>query len=147
VGPRSAPDDAEGNTRATRPRARGSLADGRTKKESLNGLTPLPLPTLSAASPVPFRSVALKPRAFTRVSAGRSAVLSVVAEDKKAVCVLTGTAGVEGTVTFTQSGDGPTTIVGNISGLAAGLHGFHIHEFGYEDARCDSLSVSLVLLS
>jgi len=32
----------------------------------------------------------------TKVSAGRKAVLSVSAEDKKAICVLTGTAGVSG---------------------------------------------------
>ena len=69
------------------------------------------------------RSTAVQARAFTRVAAGRKAVMSVVAEDKKAVCVLTGTAGVEGTVTFTQSGDGPTKIVGDIKGLAAGMHG------------------------
>ena len=99
-------------------------------------LTRLPSPRSHPSPPpppIPFSSVALAPRASSRVSAGRSAVLSVVADEKKAICVLTGTAA-EGTVTFTQSGDGPTTVVGNISGLAEGLHGFHIHEFGYEEA-------------
>eukprot|EP00227_Mantoniella_beaufortii_P009105 CAMPEP_0197584124 /NCGR_PEP_ID=MMETSP1326-20131121/6828_1 /TAXON_ID=1155430 /ORGANISM="Genus nov. species nov., Strain RCC2288" /LENGTH=210 /DNA_ID=CAMNT_0043148441 /DNA_START=89 /DNA_END=721 /DNA_ORIENTATION=+ len=75
---------------------------------------------------------------YTRVSAGRAAVLSVSASDKKAVVVLTGSAGVSGTVTFTQSGDGPTTAVGSIKGLAAGLHGFHIHEFGDTTNGCMS---------
>lgn len=38
----------------------------------------------------------MQARAAVRVGAGRKAVMSVVASDKKAVCVLTGTAGVEG---------------------------------------------------
>jgi Cu-Zn family superoxide dismutase len=54
------------------------------------------------------------------------------------VCVLTGSAGVAGTVTFTQSDDGATTIVGDIKGLAAGMHGFHIHEFGDTTNGCMS---------
>ena len=65
-------------------------------------------------------------RAFAPASARRALV--VEAADKKAVCVLTGTAGVEGVVTFTQSGDGPTKVSGDLKGLAAGKHGFHIHE-------------------
>lgn len=83
------------------------------------------------------RSAALKPRAAVRVNAGRAA-FSVVADDKKAICVLTGSAGVEGTVTFTQSGDGPTKVVASFSGLAAGKHGFHIHEFGDTTNGCMS---------
>lgn len=84
------------------------------------------------------RSTAVRARALTRVAAGRKTVMSVVAEDKKAVCVLTGTAGVSGTITFTQSDDGPTTVVGDIEGLAAGKHGFHIHEFGDTTNGCMS---------
>jgi hypothetical protein len=85
-------------------------------------------------------SASLSAKAFTpRASPGRAASLVVrAADEKKAVCVLTGTAGVEGTVTFTQSGDGPTKIVGDISGLAEGLHGFHIHEFGDTTNGCMS---------
>ncbi|MDB9924816.1 superoxide dismutase family protein [bacterium] len=74
---------------------------------------------------------------MTKVNAGRAA-FSVSAEDKKAICVLTGSAGVEGTVTFTQSGDGPTKVVASFSGLAAGKHGFHIHEFGDTTNGCMS---------
>ena len=83
------------------------------------------------------RSVALKPRAAVRANAGRAA-LSVVADEKKAICVLTGSAGVEGTVTFTQSGDGPTKVSASFSGLTAGKHGFHIHEFGDTTNGCMS---------
>ena len=75
-------------------------------------------------------------RAFAPASARRALV--VEAADKKAVCVLTGTAGVEGVVTFTQSGDGPTKVSGDLKGLAAGKHGFHIHEFGDTTNGCMS---------
>ncbi|KAE8723190.1 Superoxide dismutase [Hibiscus syriacus] len=43
----------------------------------------------------------------------------------KAVAVLSSSEGVRGTVFFSQEGDGPTTVTGNISGLKPGLHGFH----------------------
>ena len=52
---------------------------------------------------------------------------------KKAVCVLTATkksdGHVQGKVTFTQT-DAGVEISGEITGLAPGKHGFHIHEFG-----------------
>ena len=41
-------------------------------------------------------------------------------------------------MTFTQTGDGPTKVVGDIAGLAEGLHGFHIHEFGDTTNGCMS---------
>ena len=44
-----------------------------------------------------------------------------------AVCVLTGSAGVSGTVTFATEGDA-TKVTGTITGLAPGEHGFHIHQ-------------------
>ena len=75
-------------------------------------------------------------RAFAPASARRALVVETA--DKKAVCVLTGTAGVEGVVTFTQSGDGPTKVSGDLKGLAAGKHGFHIHEFGDTTNGCMS---------
>ena len=50
---------------------------------------------------------------------------------KKAVAVLHATAGntVQGTVTFTQE-EGGVRVVANLTGVPAGEHGFHIHEFG-----------------
>jgi Cu-Zn family superoxide dismutase len=50
-----------------------------------------------------------------------------------AVCIMRedGNSGVSGTVAFTQEGPNtPCTITAKITGLTAGLHGFHIHEFG-----------------
>jgi len=55
----------------------------------------------------------------------------------KAVCVLKGD-GVQGTIWFTQDGSGPVSISGQISGLKAGLHGFHVHEFGDTTDGCTS---------
>jgi Cu-Zn family superoxide dismutase len=55
----------------------------------------------------------------------------------KAVCVLKGEAGVSGTVTFTQDGDN-CKLEGELTGLAAGLHGFHVHQFGDNTNGCTS---------
>jgi Cu/Zn superoxide dismutase len=41
--------------------------------------------------------------------------------------VLTGSAGVAGTVTFTTQG-ASTHVTGEITGLAPGFHGFHVHQ-------------------
>jgi len=59
----------------------------------------------------------------------------------KAVCVLTPDAdkGVSGTLFFNQPSVGsPVTISGEIAGLAKGLHGFHIHQFGDNTNGCTS---------
>ncbi|KAH6776964.1 copper/zinc superoxide dismutase 1 [Perilla frutescens var. frutescens] len=56
----------------------------------------------------------------------------------KAVAVLSSSEGVKGTVYFTQEGDGPTTITGNVSGLKARLHGFHVHALGDTTNGCMS---------
>ena len=45
----------------------------------------------------------------------------------KAVCVLTGSAGVAGTLSFETVGAG-TKVTGTITGLAPGEHGFHVHQ-------------------
>ena len=52
-------------------------------------------------------------------------------EPTKAIAVLHPTKGsnVEGTVTFSKSGD-EMKIVADVTGLTPGKHGFHIHEFG-----------------
>ncbi|KAL9272190.1 Superoxide dismutase [Cu-Zn]-like protein [Drosera capensis] len=54
----------------------------------------------------------------------------------KAVVVLSSSAGVTGTVYFSQEGDGPTTVTGNLSGLKPGLHGFHVHALGDTTNGC-----------
>ncbi|GAY68943.1 hypothetical protein CUMW_268110 [Citrus unshiu] len=56
----------------------------------------------------------------------------------KAVAVLGGTEGVKGTVSFTQEGDGPTTVSGSLSGLKPGPHGFHVHALGDTTNGCMS---------
>ncbi|RZC68110.1 hypothetical protein C5167_031370 [Papaver somniferum] len=56
----------------------------------------------------------------------------------KAVVLLKSTEGVSGTLYFTQAGDEPTKIIGTISGLKAGLHGFHIHALGDTTNGCTS---------
>lgn len=58
--------------------------------------------------------------------------LARAADDtQKAIAVLSPTANskVSGTVTFTKSSDG-VKVVADITGLAPGKHGFHVHEFG-----------------
>ncbi|KAJ1927159.1 Superoxide dismutase [Cu-Zn] [Tieghemiomyces parasiticus] len=57
----------------------------------------------------------------------------------KAVAVLTGDKGVNGTVTFTQSSSsGPVSVTGELKGLAPGKHGFHVHQFGDNTNGCVS---------
>lgn len=49
----------------------------------------------------------------------------------RAVAVLRGEPGVQGTVFFTQESESaPTQIEVSLKGLKPGKHGFHIHEFG-----------------
>lgn len=45
---------------------------------------------------------------------------------------------VTGTITFEQEGSNPTNIKYSVTGLAAGLHGFHIHEFADFSNGCMS---------
>jgi superoxide dismutase, Cu-Zn family len=72
--------------------------------------------------------------AICLLAAGSLSLLTATAfagEITKAIAVLHPTKGsnVEGTVTFTKSGD-EIKIVADITGLTPGKHGFHIHEFG-----------------
>jgi len=55
---------------------------------------------------------------------------------KTAKCKLEGT--VSGVITFEQEGDGPTKVTGTVTGLEAGNHGFHIHQFGDYSGGCVS---------
>ncbi|XP_066506875.1 superoxide dismutase [Cu-Zn] [Hoplias malabaricus] len=58
---------------------------------------------------------------------------------QKAVCVLKGTGEVTGTVHFEQKdGSDVVKVTGEISGLAPGLHGFHVHAFGDNTNGCVS---------
>jgi len=55
----------------------------------------------------------------------------------KAVCVLAGD--VKGTIYFDQASESDAVkVTGEVSGLKAGLHGFHIHEFGDNTNGCMS---------
>uniref|UniRef100_P10792 Superoxide dismutase [Cu-Zn], chloroplastic n=1 Tax=Petunia hybrida TaxID=4102 RepID=SODCP_PETHY len=96
-------------------------------------------PSLSSS----FHGVSLKVKSKTPQSLTLSSVTSpkpfiVFAATKKAVAVLKGTSNVEGVVTLTQDDDGPTTVKVRITGLAPGLHGFHLHEFGDTTNGCMS---------
>jgi len=56
----------------------------------------------------------------------------------KAVAVLKGDK-VSGTIWFEQAaGGGPVSVKGELSGLGAGLHGFHVHQFGDTTDGCTS---------
>jgi len=56
-----------------------------------------------------------------------------------AVCVMQGDSLVKGVVHFTQEKvDGPVTLKGEITGLAPGEHGLHVHEFGDNTNGCTS---------
>ena len=55
----------------------------------------------------------------------------------KAVCVLKSEK-VNGVIHFAQEGDGPVQVTGEINGLGAGLHGFHVHQFGDNTDGCMS---------
>jgi len=59
-------------------------------------------------------------------------------ETVTAVCVLEHSDTVKGTILLKQQADGPTMIVGKITGLEPGKHGFHIHEFGDLSNGCES---------
>merc|ERR1712072_1645938 len=65
-------------------------------------------------------------------------ILKVRTMSSKAVCVLKSEK-VNGVVRFTQEGDGgPVSVSGEFTGLTAGQHGFHVHQFGDNTDGCTS---------
>ncbi|CAL0304054.1 unnamed protein product [Lupinus luteus] len=99
-----------------------------------------PFPNQLLKSSFSGLSFKLSPQSITlsATTASSSKPLTVVAAAKKAVAVLKGNSAVEGVVTLTQEDDGPTTVNVRISGLAPGLHGFHLHEYGDTTNGCIS---------
>ncbi|CAN8247230.1 unnamed protein product [Cochlearia groenlandica] len=96
-----------------------------------------PNPILSSS----FRGVSVKlhrPQSVSFSVKTPSKALTVVSAAKKAVAILKGASDVEGVVTLTQEDTGPTTVSVRITGLAPGLHGFHLHEFGDTTNGCIS---------
>jgi superoxide dismutase, Cu-Zn family len=72
-----------------------------------------------AASPTPAPPATPAPAAKATGPATRAVVVLHPSKD----------GGVAGTLTFVRAG-GAMKVTGRITGLAAGTHGFHIHEFG-----------------
>ena len=64
----------------------------------------------------------------------------------KAVCVLKGDGVVTGSVQFEQEGSGPVTLTGQLTGLADGLHGLHVHSLVtiLMDAQVPDLTLTLM---
>ena len=57
-----------------------------------------------------------------------------------AICILRedGASGVSGVCKFIQEEGKQTRVIAEMKGLAAGLHGFHVHEFGNLIEGCKS---------
>uniref|UniRef100_A0A1B6CAN5 Superoxide dismutase [Cu-Zn] n=4 Tax=Clastoptera arizonana TaxID=38151 RepID=A0A1B6CAN5_9HEMI len=59
-----------------------------------------------------------------------SCVVIATAEERRAICIITGSV-ISGNVTFVQAeDDGEVIVTGIITGLTKGKHGFHVHEKG-----------------
>ncbi|TPP63276.1 Superoxide dismutase [Fasciola gigantica] len=57
----------------------------------------------------------------------------------KAICVMSGSSGVQGTVRFVQESEtSPVHIKVDINGLKPGKHGFHVHAYGDTTNGCIS---------
>ncbi|KAE9616711.1 Superoxide dismutase [Cu-Zn] [Lupinus albus] len=100
-----------------------------------------PFPNQLLKSSFSGLSFKLSPQSITfsaTTAAAASKPLTIVAAAKKAVAVLKGNSAAEGVVTLTQEDGGPTTVNVRISGLAPGLHGFHLHEYGDTTNGCIS---------
>jgi Cu-Zn family superoxide dismutase len=65
-------------------------------------------------------------------------VISEAENTATAISVLEHSDTVKGTIMFKQKGEGPTLVVGKITGLEPGEHGFHVHEFGDLSDGCAS---------
>ncbi|KAK3443874.1 hypothetical protein EUGRSUZ_B03930 [Eucalyptus grandis] len=104
-----------------------------------------PLPNLLGSPPAlvsAFRGVSLRPAPaplpLSAVVPKQPLAVVAAAASKKAVAVLKGTSSVEGVVTLSQEGDGPTTVNVRVTGLTPGPHGFHLHEYGDTTNGCIS---------
>ena len=64
--------------------------------------------------------------------------ISEAGQTVSAMSVLEHSDTVKGTIMFKQQGEGPTLIVGKVTGLEPGEHGFHVHEFGDLSKGCES---------
>ncbi len=76
-------------------------------------------------------SKSLKVITLIAIGCGLNLANSLADEPTKAIAVLQSASGskVTGTITFTKTGD-TVQVVADVTGLAPGKHGFHIHEFG-----------------
>ncbi|CAI7870766.1 unnamed protein product [Closterium sp. NIES-53] len=83
---------------------------------------------------IPLRAFSVGPSAVVAQNCSCSPANMTI----KAVVVLTGSEGVNGTVTFEQLESGSTVVNGKITGLKPGLHGFHVHALGDTTNGCMS---------
>merc|ERR1712071_420160 len=82
----------------------------------------------------------IRPLVFTSHHTTRSLesfIIHISNMSVKAVCVLLGE-NVKGVLHFEQQGTESVQIKGEVTGLTAGHHGFHIHEFGDYSNGCMS---------
>jgi len=70
-------------------------------------------------------------RESTSAAADEGAMMMMPAQVTKAVCVVhpLGDSKISGKVTFTKTADG-VEVMAELTGLAPGEHGFHVHEYG-----------------
>jgi len=124
---------------------------GRVTAASLGlALTAATLSTEKVEAHVPKDTKEKEPKdSPKKTKLGEAKKAAAVAEDEiktepkepqlRAVCVLTGTAGVSGMIAFEQPmAGGPTRVIGAIKGLKPGRHGFHVHQFGDLSQGCTS---------
>lgn len=101
----------------------------KNKKKTKEAVTPAPVLTTENSCP------------RTRASTCECSSVGQIMESNQvvtAMCVLEHSDTVQGTILFRQQPGSPTFVVGEITGLEPGAHGFHIHEFGDLSNGCES---------